>query len=104
MSAIIGSFITIILLYYLTRGFGQEGMTYMLLIGIAINALATVGIGFLTYVSSDSELRGLTFWMMGSFGSASWKIVIPSVFLIFFFNIMVDTILKKIRYNSIRRN
>ena len=82
MSAIIGSFITIILLYYLTRGFGQEGMTYMLLIGIAINALATVGIGFLTYVSSDSELRGLTFWMMGSFGSATWSLVLPAIIVI----------------------
>ncbi len=84
LSSITGSFFTIFLLYFFTRGFGYEGITYMLLIGIALNALSTVGIGILTYVSSDSELRGLTFWMMGSFGSASWKIVIPSVFLIFF--------------------
>ena len=43
-------------------------MTYMLLVGIAINAIAGVGIGILTYISSDSELRSLTFWTMGSFG------------------------------------
>ena len=33
----------------------------MLLVGIAVNAFASVGIGILTYISTDSELRGLTF-------------------------------------------
>ena len=30
----------------------------MLLVGIAVNALASVGIGVLTFISTDSELRG----------------------------------------------
>ncbi len=83
LSSIIGSLFTIILLYSITRGFGYEGITYMLLIGIAINALATVGIGFLTYISNESQLRGLTFWMMGSFGNSTWSLVIPAIIIIF---------------------
>ncbi len=84
LSAIIGSLLIIIMLYVLTKGFNHEGITYILLIGIAINALASVGIGILTYISTDNQLRGLTFWMMGSFGSATWKLVIPAILFIFF--------------------
>jgi len=36
----------------------------------------------LTFISSDSELRGLTFWTMGSFGGASWQIILPALFII----------------------
>ena len=82
LSSITGSFLTIILLYTITKGFGHEGVTYMLLIGIAINALATVGIGIFTYISSDNQLRGLTFWMMGSFGNSTWSLVLPVIALI----------------------
>ena len=82
ISAILGSAIVITLLYFFTRGFGYQGITYMLLIGIAINALASVGIGVLTFISSESELRGLTFWTMGSFGGASWQVILPAIVLI----------------------
>jgi len=35
-----------------------------------------------TYISSDSQLRGLTFWMMGSFGNSTWSLVLPAIGLI----------------------
>ena len=82
--AILGSFLVIILLFIITKGFGYNGVTYMLLAGIAINAISGVGIGILTYISDDVELRGLTFWTMGSFGSASWKLILPAIVIIFF--------------------
>ncbi len=81
--AIAGSFLVIALLFVITKGFGYNGVTYMLLAGIAINALAGVGIGILTYISDDVELRGLTFWTMGSFGSASWELITPAIIIIF---------------------
>ena len=56
----------------------------MLLVGIAVNALATVGIGLLTFISTDSQLRGLTFWLMGSFGGARWSLIIPAILIISF--------------------
>ena len=65
LAAIIGSSIVIFLLFSLTRGFGVRGVIYMILVGIAINAFATVGIGVLTFISTDSQLRGLTFWTHG---------------------------------------
>jgi len=82
VSAIIGAALVITLLYFLTKGFGYQGVTYMLLVGIAVNALAGVVIGILTYISSDAELRGLTFWTMGSFGGANWTLILPAMVII----------------------
>ena len=82
IAAICGAALVISLLYIFTRGFGYQGMTYMLLVGIAVNAFASVGIGILTYISTDSELRGLTFWTMGSFGGASWYLILPAIAVI----------------------
>ena len=82
IAAICGAALVISLLYVFTRGFGYQGITYMLLVGIAVNAFASVGIGILTYISTDSELRGLTFWTMGSFGGASWHLILPAIVVI----------------------
>ena len=82
IAAICGAALVISLLYVFTRGFGYQGITYMLLVGIAVNAFASVGIGILTYISTDSELRGLTFWTMGSFGGASWYLILPAIVVI----------------------
>ena len=81
-AAIAGSLVVIALIYALTRGFKQSEITYMLLIGIALNALATVGIGFLTFISTDSQLRGLSYWMMGSFGAVNWNLLLPATIIV----------------------
>ena len=47
-----------------TRG-GITSVATMLLAGIAVNALAAAGIGFLTYVADENQLRLLLFWTMG---------------------------------------
>jgi len=83
-SAIIGSASVIIILFVITKGFGYDGVTYMLLAGIAVNAIAGVGIGVLTYISDDSELRSLTFWTMGSFGGVTWPLIMPAIVVIIF--------------------
>ena len=82
LAAIISSCVIIGVIYTLTNGFKKSEITYVLLIGIALNALATVGIGLLTFVSTDSQLRGLTYWMMGSFGAASWSLLMPAFMII----------------------
>ena len=82
LGAISGAMFVIMMLYLLTKGFGYQGVTYMLLVGIAVNAIAGVGIGILTFISTDSELRGLTFWTMGSFGGVTWPLLIPAIVII----------------------
>ena len=51
----------------------------MLLAGIAVNAVAMAGVGLLTFLSDDQQLRSLTFWMLGSLGGALW----PAVMMVF---------------------
>ena len=51
---------------------GRTNIGNMLLAGIAINAIAGSGTGLLVYVANDEQLRSLTFWTMGSLGSANW--------------------------------
>ena len=82
MSAVIGSISIIMLLYVSTKGFSQQGISYMLLIGIAVNAFASVGIAVLTFISSDLELRNLSFWLMGSFGGSEWVTILPGIMII----------------------
>jgi iron complex transport system permease protein len=82
LAGISGAAGVIFFLYLLTKGFGHQGVTYMLLVGIAVNAIAGVAIGILTYISSDAELRTLTFWTMGSFGGVTWNLLTPAIVVI----------------------
>tara|TARA_B100000575_G_C23133818_1_gene658191 strand:- start:1518 stop:2528 length:1011 start_codon:yes stop_codon:yes gene_type:complete len=95
-SAIFGSLTVIGIIYIITSGFNKSGIMYMLLVGIALNAIATVGIGFLTFISSDSQLRNITFWMMGSYGSANWILLLPTIFVISASTIVLISISRKL--------
>ena len=101
-SAIVGSATVIILLFAFTKGFGVKSMIYILLVGIAVNAFAGVGIGILTYISSESELRSLTFWTMGSFGGVTWDLILPAALTILFAFLWTFRISRKIRFIAIR--
>lgn len=55
------------------------GIAAILLAGIAINAVAMAGIGGFVFVSDDSQLRSLNFWMLGSVASSTWTTTLPAV-------------------------
>ena len=56
---------------------GQRGggLSTMLLAGIAINAIALSGVGLLSYLSSDLQLRSISVWALGSLNGANWLAV-----------------------------
>jgi len=88
-AAFTGGLITCLLIFRFAQLTGTFSVTYMLLAGIAINALTGAGTGFLTYLSNDEQLRLLTFWTMGSLGGALWPavivaatVVIPATFFL----------------------
>lgn len=64
-----------LLIYTLAQAGGGTRMGLMLLAGIAINALAMAGLGYLSFVSSDEQLRNLQMWLLGSLGGARWSAV-----------------------------
>ena len=82
VAAVLGALTVTIFLYLFASYYGQFSILTVILLGIAINALASVGIGVFQYLSDDAQLRSLVFWMMGSFGRASWEIVMPAMAIV----------------------
>lgn len=82
VAAVLGALTVTIFLYLFASYYGQFSILTVILLGIAINALASVGIGAFQYLSDDAQLRSLVFWMMGSFGRASWEIVMPAMAIV----------------------
>lgn len=72
LAAFAGAALTALLVFALARRDGTLDPTTMLLCGIAVNALAGAGIGLLTFLATDEQLRNLTFWSLGSLGAATW--------------------------------
>lgn len=82
LTAFIGSLLVTGLVYRLANVDGRTDIATMLLAGIAINALLGAATGLLTYAANDAQLRTLTFWLMGSLGSATWAQVLTALPLI----------------------
>jgi len=82
LAAVGGATAVTAFLYAFASRYGRFSIVTMLLVGIAVNALATVGIGAFEYLSDDTQLRSLVFWMMGSFGRATWTTVLPAIVII----------------------
>lgn len=71
------------LVYKLASQHGKTQVATLLLAGVAIQAMAGAGIGLLTYMADDTQLRDLTFWSMGSFAGAQWQqLAMVAVFLV----------------------
>ena len=86
LAAFTGALTTAVLVFRLSRRDGVLDATTMLLCGIAINALTGAGIGLLTYLATDEQLRNLTFWSLGSLGAATWPALgaaAPAVIVLF---------------------
>ncbi|MGE0421060.1 MAG: FecCD family ABC transporter permease [Reyranellaceae bacterium] len=81
-AAFIGGLAATAVVYRMGTRSGITSVATMLLAGIAVNALAAAGIGFLTYIADENQLRLLLFWTMGSLGSASWGVILPALPLV----------------------
>ncbi|WP_022822977.1 FecCD family ABC transporter permease [Hymenobacter norwichensis] len=77
-AAFVGALAATALVYRLSAVQGRVTVASMLLAGIAVNALAAGGTGFLSYIARDPQARSITFWNLGSFSSADW----PSFYLV----------------------
>ncbi|NKB77670.1 MAG: iron chelate uptake ABC transporter family permease subunit [Gammaproteobacteria bacterium] len=70
--AFAGSFISLSVVYRLATFNRRTDIPTMLLAGVAVNAITGAMIGLLSYIASDTQLRDLIFWSLGSLGITDW--------------------------------
>lgn len=76
IAAFLGACVTAFLVFRIAKEKTKTNVGLMLLAGIALNAISGAVMGLLTYLSTDAQLRDLTFWTLGSLGGANWKSVL----------------------------
>nr|WP_245182396.1 iron ABC transporter permease [Glaciimonas immobilis] len=84
LAAFAGALIVATMVYKIAVSRGRLALPLLLLAGIAINAVTGAGIGLLTYIATDNQLRTLTFWNLGSLAGAQWtllSVAAPAVIL-----------------------
>jgi iron complex transport system permease protein len=79
VAAMAGALGVTLLVWHFARHEGSLQMTTLLLAGIALNSASGAVVGVLTAVSTDQQLRGVTFWLMGSLGAATWPLVLSVI-------------------------
>lgn len=75
-AAFAGGLLATILIHRMARREGETEIATMLLAGVAVSAICFAGIGYLSFLSDDRQLRDITFWTLGSLGGASWRSVL----------------------------
>lgn len=75
MAAFTGALTVVFVLDRVARWIAPGSVAGLLLCGLAINAVAASLIGLATYLSTDDQLRSLSFWTLGSLAGATWWLV-----------------------------
>jgi iron complex transport system permease protein len=71
LAAFAGALIATVLVLRIALVQGRVSVPLMLLGGVAMNALAGAGTGFLIFAADDLQLRDIMFWTMGSVAGAA---------------------------------
>jgi iron complex transport system permease protein len=79
--AFVGALVSVTVVYRLARASAVGSMTGLLLTGYAVGSLLAAGLALAMYLSG-AALRQIFFYLLGSFGSASWEQLAPSAPLV----------------------
>ncbi|MNJ85654.1 Hemin transport system permease protein HmuU [compost metagenome] len=69
--AFVGASFVAFIVYRLSLSNGEVNSLTLILAGIALNALTASLTGLMSFLATDDQLRDLTFWTLGSLGSAN---------------------------------
>jgi len=81
LAAFAGALLATWVVSRLARFEGRTTTALLLLAGIAINAIAGAGLGLAAFVSTDEQLRDLTFWTLGSLAGVDPRAFWPAALL-----------------------
>ncbi len=74
MMAFVFCFITMVLVYMISRSGGNMIRTETLVLaGVAISALISALVSLLTYIAPSEKMQDIVFWSMGSLGNVEWE-------------------------------
>ena len=92
ISAFIFGSVAVALAYILARTRDETPIVTLILAGIIIGSIFAALVSIMKYISNDTALREIVFWLMGGFYYASWKdvalvspIVMSSFLVLWFF-------------------
>lgn len=72
-SAFIAGVLTTLLVYQLSRTSGKVQVLYLVLVGIAANAIAGAAISMLVFLAPTTAREQIIFWQMGTLAGANWE-------------------------------
>ena len=70
----VGAAVTSFIVYHISQVQGRTRVGTLLLSGIAMNSIAGAVTGYAIFFANDDQLRDFTFWSLGSFASATWRV------------------------------
>lgn len=76
LAAFVGAWLVTWMAWRLSQVDGRLLVATLLLAGIALNSFTFAGIGLLTYIADDQQLRSLTFWLLGGLGGGTWWVLL----------------------------
>ena len=68
-AAFAGGLVAVLAVYRIAARDGRTDVATLLLAGIAVNAIAQAGIGYLMFISDDQQLRDLNFWLLAAWAA-----------------------------------
>ncbi|MDH3606522.1 MAG: iron ABC transporter permease [Acidimicrobiia bacterium] len=81
LGGFVGALAVAAIVYLFARYEGRTEVVNLVLTGVAVSAVATAAIGYLSFAVDSSRLQTALFWFLGSFTLATWQAVRPVLLL-----------------------
>jgi len=89
LAAFTGAFTVTFIVLATARIGGRFSVGRLILVGVAITAISSALIGIIILMSTDHQLRELTFWTMGSLSKSNWNTVAIACIVMISASVMV---------------
>lgn len=73
LSAFFFAMVAVSLSYFLAKNKGQTPTVGLILSGVIVGSIFSAFVSILKYISEDTQLREITFWMMGGLYYSTWR-------------------------------